>query len=73
MGVNELIHNLQQQDQTTDKRDRIEITVRHSHVPQLTAIDGFDFDSRNEVIVYHGDELIESLLEPVSEPYVTLM
>lgn len=67
-SINELITHLQGLEPTPDDRDTLTMTLQHNHLPKLGTIDAFDFDPRSEMVRYDGDNLLETLLEPVAEP-----
>lgn len=67
VSISDLIDHLQKQDPTPDERDELAIVLQHNHLPKLNTIGAFDFDSRSETVRYEGDELLEALLEPISE------
>ncbi|WP_449272122.1 DUF7344 domain-containing protein [Halorubrum lipolyticum] len=69
VSISDLVNHLQRQDQTPGERDKLAIALRHSHLPKLGTIDTFDFDPRSETVRYDGDELLEALLEPISETH----
>ena len=41
----------------------IEIELRHKHLPKLAESGMIEYDARSEVVVYSGNDRIESLLE----------
>ena len=63
----EIITHLQESDPTRNEEDRIAIAVHHNHLPKLAETDVVDFDSDSETIRYNDDELVETLLESISE------
>lgn len=67
VSISDLVNHLHRQDPTPDERDKLAIALHHNHLPKLGTIDTFDFDSRSETVRYDGDELLEALLEPISE------
>jgi len=69
VSISDLITHLQRQDPTPDEHDKLAIALHHSHLPKLGTIDTFDFDSRSETVRYDGDELLEALLEQISETH----
>lgn len=67
VSVREVIRRLQESELTQDEDDRITIAVCHSHLPKLDTADVVEYDSASEMVRYDGDELVETLLESVSE------
>ncbi len=65
--VREIITHLQESDPTQNEDDRIAIAVHHNHLPKLDETDVVDFDSGSETVRYNDDELVETLLESISE------
>ncbi|WP_449271973.1 DUF7344 domain-containing protein [Halorubrum aidingense] len=70
VSISDLVSHLQKQGPTPDRCSKIVITLHHSHLPKLATIDAVNFDSRSETVRYDGDELLEALLEPISETHV---
>lgn len=45
----------------------IAVELRHKHLPRLSDMGVVDYDVRNGMVVYRGDERVESLLGPAKE------
>jgi hypothetical protein len=69
--ISELVSHLQRQDPTTDEDEKIAINLQHNHLPKLASIDALEYDARSETVRYHGDDLVEALLESTPEKHRT--
>lgn len=67
VSTREIVHRLQESDLTRDEDDHIAIAVCHNHLPKFDAADVVEYDSASEMVRYDGDELVETLLESISE------
>mgnify|MGYP000247518295 CR=1 FL=1 len=65
-----VVSHLQKQDPTPDESDKIATTLHHTHLPQLATIDVLEYDSRSQTIRYHGDDLVETLMESTPETHI---
>ncbi|MFO8114719.1 MAG: hypothetical protein R6U01_05060 [Halorubrum sp.] len=59
--------HLQKRDPKAADQNKIEVELHHIHLPKLTNMDAIEFDSGSETIRYHGDKLVEALLETAPE------
>ena len=50
-------------DRFTTPPERLEIDLRHIHVPMLADYNLIEYDERSETIRYHGGERVESVVE----------
>lgn len=70
VSIGDVVSHLQKQDPTSDGHGRIAVDLHHSHLPELATLDALEYDSRSETVRYHGDELVEALLESTPETHV---
>lgn len=68
--MGDVVNHLQKQDPTPDEHDKIVSALHHIHLPKLATLDVLDFDSHSGTVRYHGDELVEALLESTPETYI---
>jgi hypothetical protein len=50
-----------------DGRDRTLIALQHRTLPRLDGAGVIDFDRRTDTVRYHGNELVEELLDFVAD------
>lgn|GEM_PF-1880349 len=67
--LDDVVSHLQKQEQTPDDRKKIATALRHRHLPRLNSTDMLEFDWRSGTVRYHGDELVEALLESTPETH----
>lgn len=46
--------------------DRVAVSLRHRHLPELAAADVVDYDRRDRTVRYRGDELVDAWLDAVA-------
>lgn len=66
----DVVSHLTKQDPTPSDPDSIEATLQHNHLPRLASTDVFEFDPRSATVRYHGDDLIDALLDVTPEPHI---
>jgi hypothetical protein len=66
-SFDDIVNHLRERNPTADDRDKVDISLQHTHLPKLATIGAVEYDSRSETVRYHGDELVEALLETTPE------
>lgn len=59
-------HHVEQVPDAAD-RDRVKVALYHHILPKLDDANFIDFDPRTDTARYHGDELIEDLLDFIAK------
>ena len=70
VSISDVVNHLQKQDSTTDEHDRLEVDLRHNHLPQLDTVGAVDYARDSETVRYDGDELVEALLESTPDTHI---
>jgi hypothetical protein len=65
----DVVSHVQKQDPTPEEVDQL-AGVLHHHLPKLATINLLEFDSRSGMVRYHGDELVEALLDVTPETHI---
>ena len=68
--LTDIVYVLTKQDPISNDPDRIEISLRHTHLPKLASTGVLEFDSRSDTVQYSGDELIENVLDITPDTHV---
>jgi hypothetical protein len=66
-SVEDLADHLLVRNPDADGRDRTLIALQHRTLPRLDGAGVIDFDRRTDTVRYHGNELVEELLDFVAD------
>lgn len=65
-SVDDLARDLVARSPDDLARDRVRVALHHRTLPKLDEASVVDFDSRTDVARYHGDQLVEDVLDFVT-------
>lgn len=57
--------------ESSERRRRVAVTLRHAHLPALDRAGVVDYDARSETVRYRGTRALRTVLDRTADPIVT--